>query len=154
MIVCKRCGFSLAETARFCSQCGRAVNYTPTPKKRGNGQGTAIKRGKTWTGFRPGYSYHDENGVKHRVRPSKGGFLTKKDALAWAAGSRTDCNAPAPRSVWKNSEYRSGASIRQSRSTGGLMSRMPNPLHTISVMADYAVTRTRRGALRALRDSC
>lgn len=99
MEVCKRCGFSLAETYLFCPQCGRAVNYTPTAKKRGNGQGTAIKRGKTWTGFKAGYSYHDENGTRHRVRPSKGGFATKKDALAWAAGSQAEDGAPAPRLV-------------------------------------------------------
>ena len=53
-------------------------------RKRGNGQGTAIRRGKTWTGFRPGYQYVDDDGL-HRVRPSKGGFATKKAALEWAA---------------------------------------------------------------------
>ena len=96
---CKKCGAVLPETALYCPQCGRAVNYTPTPKKRGNGQGTAIKRGKTWTGFKPGYSYHDENGVKHRVRPSKGGFATKKDALAWASSGAADPVGTAPRLV-------------------------------------------------------
>jgi integrase len=101
MEVCKRCGFSLAETYLFCPQCGRAVSYSYThaPKKRGNGQGTAIKRGKTWTGFKPGYSYHDDNGKKHRVRPSKGGFATKREALAWASGSGADDGAAAPRLI-------------------------------------------------------
>ena len=96
---CKRCGFSLAETYLFCPRCGRAVNYTPTPRKRGNGQGCAIKRGKTWTGFKSGYSYHDENGVKHRVRPSKGGFPTKKEALVWASGADVPDGSPAPRLI-------------------------------------------------------
>lgn len=82
---CRKCGCELPEGANFCFSCGRAVNYTPTRKKRGNGTGTAIKRGKTWTGFSPGYSFLDENGKKHRVRPSKGGFATKKEALAWAS---------------------------------------------------------------------
>ena len=96
---CKKCGAVLPETALFCPQCGRAVNYTPAARKRGNGQGTAIKRGKTWTGFKPGYSTTDENGKKHRVRPSKGGFATKKEALAWASYNATGSDDPAPRLI-------------------------------------------------------
>ena len=96
---CKKCGAVLPESARYCPQCGRAVNYTPTARKRGNGQGTAIKRGKTWTGFRAGYVTHDENGKKHRVRPSKGGFATKKDALAWASGAVDTVTGEAPKLI-------------------------------------------------------
>ena len=99
MEACKKCGCTLPELARFCPQCGKAVNYTPTPKKRGNGQGTAIRRGKTWTGFKPGYVFHDENGKKHRVRPSKGGFATKKEALSWASAETASANDPAPRLI-------------------------------------------------------
>ena len=96
---CKKCGAVLPESALYCPQCGRAVNYTPTPKKRGNGQGTAIKRGKTWTGLRAGYVTHDENGKKHRIRPSKGGFATKKDALAWASGAVDAVSGEAPKLI-------------------------------------------------------
>ena len=99
METCKKCAAVLPETALFCPQCGRAVNYAPTPKKRGNGQGTAIKRGKTWTGLKPGYKYTDENGKRHRVRPSKGGFPTKKDALAWASSGADASADPAPRLI-------------------------------------------------------
>lgn len=99
MEACKKCGAVLPETARFCPQCGRAVNYTQTPRKRGNRQGTAIKRGKTWTGFKPGYSFHDENGKKHRVRPSKGGFPTKRDALAWASSGGPEQDGAAPKLI-------------------------------------------------------
>jgi len=57
--------------------------------------GTAIKRGKTWTGLAPGYTFTDEEAKIHRVRPSKGGFSTKKDALLWAS-SQTGSIAPLP----------------------------------------------------------
>jgi len=81
-MICQKCGCELPKDANFCYQCGRAVNYTPTKKKRGNGQGTAIKRGKTWTAICNAATYHDgEKTIRKRV--SKGGFPTKRDALAY-----------------------------------------------------------------------
>lgn len=97
-LVCAKCGCGLPQGAKFCFLCGRAVDYTPKKKKRGNGQGTAIKRGKTWTGIATGYSYTDENGNTKRVRPTKGGFPTKKAALAWAT-SGEEKEKPLPRLI-------------------------------------------------------
>lgn len=84
-MICRYCHQSVAD-APFCGLCGKRQEILRAGKKRGNGQGTALKRGKTWTGIRPGYRFSDENGF-HRVRPSKGGFATKKDALEWASSS-------------------------------------------------------------------
>ena len=84
-MICRYCHQSVVD-APFCGLCGRRQEILRTGKKRGNGQGTALKRGKTWTGIRPGYRFSDENGF-HRVRPSKGGFATKKEALEWASSS-------------------------------------------------------------------
>lgn len=84
MNTCKKCNGSLPDGAKFCPWCGKAQEQTATKRKRGNGQGTAYKRGKTWEAARPGYRYTDENGT-HRVRPRKGGFATKREALEWAS---------------------------------------------------------------------
>lgn len=84
-MICRYCHQSVVD-APFCCLCGRRQEILRTGKKRGNGQGTALKRGKTWTGIRQGYRFSDENGF-HRVRPSKGGFATKKEALEWASSS-------------------------------------------------------------------
>ena len=77
---CKRCGSNLPENALYCPFCGRGINIPPTPKKRGNGQGTAIKRGKTWTAIANVATYWEDGRLK-RKRVSKGGFKTKKEAL-------------------------------------------------------------------------
>lgn len=84
-MTCTKCGTELPEEAKYCFACGRAVDWTPTRKKRGNGQGTAYKRGRTWTGQAPGYSYVGADEKRHFVRPTKGGFATKKEALNWAS---------------------------------------------------------------------
>lgn len=81
-MLCKKCGAELPENARYCPMCGRAVNYTSTPRKRGNGQGTAIKRGKTWTAICSVASYVEDDKLK-RIRRTKGGFATKREALAY-----------------------------------------------------------------------
>lgn len=99
-MICKRCGAELPEIARYCMLCGRAVDYTPAPKRRGNGQGCAYKRGKVWEGCAPGYTYTttDADGTvtTHRRRPRKSGFPTKKAALEWAASFRGVSAAEPP----------------------------------------------------------
>jgi len=105
-MTCTKCGTELVEGALYCHMCGRAADWQPSRKKRGNRQGTARKRGKTWTGYSPGYSYTevdaDGNAKVHRVRPSKGGFRTKAEALAWAANaSPADRQAPTLEHLWQ-----------------------------------------------------
>lgn len=53
------------------------------PRARGNGQGTAFKRGSTWTAQVTIGITKDENGkiIKRQYR-TKGGFKTKREALA------------------------------------------------------------------------
>ena len=100
-MTCKKCGSELAENWLVCPFCGKAVYTTTTTKKRGNGQGTAIKRGSTWTGIRAGYDYHDEDGKYHRRRPTKGGFKTKKEALLWACNDEDVIVVPKLVDLWE-----------------------------------------------------
>ena len=82
-MICQKCGCELPDNANYCFMCGRAVNYTPTPRKRPNGAGTVFKRGKTWTAQVTKYIYTDAQGVKKRKYATKGGFRTKKEGLAY-----------------------------------------------------------------------
>ena len=81
-MLCKKCNVELPEGANFCPFCGISVKKperTPGRKSRGNGTGSAYKRGKTWcaaicTGV---------NADGNCIRRVKGGFKTKKEALAY-----------------------------------------------------------------------
>ena len=82
-MICRSC-HKTAPDGPYCALCGKPQEIRRQGHKRGNGQGTAYKRGKTWTGVRAGYQYQDEDG-NHRKRQTKGGFATKKEALEWAS---------------------------------------------------------------------
>lgn len=86
-MICRYC-HKTAPDGLYCIFCGKRQDVPRQAHKRGNGQGTAYKRGKTWTGVRAGYQYADEEG-NHRKRQTKGGFATKKDALEWASTKTT-----------------------------------------------------------------
>lgn len=84
---CRKCGREFPDGAPFCCWCG--VRQTREEHQNANGEGTAYKRGSTWT-------------VKVRVwQPeyrclTKGGFRSKKEALAAAADLRASLlNRPA-----------------------------------------------------------
>lgn len=84
MAYCRKCKVPLPEDAKFCHICG--TNQNPEKQRktrtRGNGTGTAFKRSNgTWTALKTLEWKIDEDGKKHRVTASKGGFKTKKEAL-------------------------------------------------------------------------
>lgn len=84
-MICPRCHKDIPDDALICCYCGRhIVIQRSATKKRGNGTGTAYKRGSTWTVRISSTSGTDENGKLIRSRPTKGGFKTKGEALAYA----------------------------------------------------------------------
>lgn len=75
---CRKCAAQLPAGSAYCCFCGAA--QTPRPKgvkRRGNGEGTAVKRGSTYTAI---YTYYAGG---RRITRTKGGFARKKDALAY-----------------------------------------------------------------------
>ncbi len=82
---CRKCRAEAPDGANYCPKCGAKLTVDPGVKSRGNGQGTAIKRGKTWTAVWSAPRYVGEDGKVHYPRKWKGGFATKKAALAYAS---------------------------------------------------------------------
>ncbi len=74
---CRKCKAVLPSGARFCPQCGKDLAPKRAGKRvRGNGMGTAYKRGRTWTASYT-YGWEDDKPLKR----TKGGFATKREAL-------------------------------------------------------------------------
>lgn len=87
------------------------------PKSRGNGQGTAYKRGKTWTACVVIDWRFPSDPSKPRVpvKRTKGGFSTKKDAIAYcptllAGGYERPKDAPRLSYYWK--QYSENAMLK------------------------------------------
>lgn len=103
---CKKCGTEITlETAAFCPMCGTRIGHPPPHKQgkkhRGNGQGTVIRRNKTYTAIITVGSYYDEKNDKVvRKRVSKGGFTTKKEAYNYIPTLRDQVyGAPPPKDI-------------------------------------------------------
>lgn len=83
---CVKCKKDIPGGALFCPWCGKKQTATKKAgQRRGNGQGTAYRRGKTWTaqvviGWRlPA----DDSGHPIPIKRTKGGFPTKRAALEY-----------------------------------------------------------------------
>ena len=83
-IRCKKCKAEIIPGASFCHVCGAKQGTGRKARTRGNGQGTVYQLpNKTWQAeYTAGYEV-DASGKKHRLRRTKAGFKTKKDALAY-----------------------------------------------------------------------
>lgn len=83
---CIKCKKVLPDGAAYCCWCGKKqVPTKQTVRTRGNRQGSAYQRGKTWTARWTERSYIDADGKFHQRRKTKGGFSSKRAALQYAA---------------------------------------------------------------------
>lgn len=89
---CIRCAEEITiENALYCPYCGASQiikkNTERRTKQRGNGTGTAFKRGKTWTAsVVVGWKLpEDPSKPKYPVKKTRGGFATKRDALNYCS---------------------------------------------------------------------
>jgi len=81
-MICIRCHRESPIEAPFCPWCGAAQQQKQAAKQRGNGQGTAYKRGKTWTArICIGWRTDQATGKLKPVHRCSGGHKTKKAAL-------------------------------------------------------------------------
>ena len=84
---CQKCRTPVPESAIYCPQCGKKL-FTEQKKRRtksrGNGTGTAFKRGNTWTAqvVYDRVYVADDKPLKKLTR-SKGGFKTREAALQY-----------------------------------------------------------------------
>lgn len=79
-MICRKCGLPIPDGSLFCNLCGtKQAAPKQSVKRRGNGQGTAYKRGRTWTVAVTVGKY--DTGAAKRLR--KGGFKTKREALEY-----------------------------------------------------------------------
>lgn len=115
---CRKCRADIPDGSKFCLNCGIKQEIKRNVKSRGNGQGSAIKRGNTWAAVWTEKYFVDENGGLHQKRRWKSGFKTKTAALAFAANPVTSTKkAPTLRSYWAGWEKSDMRDLSASKQT-------------------------------------
>ena len=122
-MLCTKCKTDLRPGAVFCDRCGKKIlsQKKSRVKSRGNGTGTAFKRGSTWTAqvvvkyedLPPFDENNPENALpRKKITRSKGGFKTRDEALRYCQilknGPQKPALAPMLSEYWetfKNGQY-------------------------------------------------
>ena len=127
---CPSCRATPPADAVFCPQCGKKLTATKKSrtKSRGNGTGTAFKRGSTWTAqvvvkyedLPPFDENNPENALpRKKITRSKGGFRTRDEALRYCAilkaGPEKPKQAPALSHYWETFENGKYTSLSESK---------------------------------------
>lgn len=93
---CIKCGADLPQGALYCPMCGKKQTAQTNPEKkrtgrsRPNGTGSVYRRGKTWECATVlGYVIQPD-GKRKAIRPTKGGFKTKKEAMEYLPKLKED----------------------------------------------------------------
>lgn len=93
---CIKCGADLPQGALYCPMCGKKQTAQTNPEKkrpgrsRPNGTGSVYRRGKTWEcAIVLGYVIQPD-GKRKAIRPTKGGFKTKKEAMEYLPKLKED----------------------------------------------------------------
>ena len=92
-MLCRKCKGELPDSAIFCPWCGARQDVKRSSRLRGNGMGSAYKRGKTWTAVViMDWKIDAESGSKKKlpIKRTQGGFKTKREALEYIPTLRND----------------------------------------------------------------
>jgi len=108
-MLCRKCNREAPEGAVYCPFCGRPLQPKRSTHKRGNGLGSAYKRGNSWESRIVVRYDVVEGSDPPRKRPvwrTKGGFKTKREALEYCQVLKSEYNkpkGPAPQLIdyWK-----------------------------------------------------
>lgn len=100
---CRKCRREIPEGSAYCNFCGAKQTVSKRkPRARGNGAGSAIRRGKSWTAVWTEARYLGDDDKVHYKRRWKGGFASKTEALAFAANPTPDAEkTPTLRHYYK-----------------------------------------------------
>lgn len=141
MALCVKCSKDIPDGALFCPWCGKPQQpqKRTLSHRRGNGQGTAYKRGRTWTamvitGYRPG-----ADGKLMAIKRTKGGFQSKTEALRYcpvllAGGIELRSEAPRLREYWDTYERGELGNLSKSKQTAYRIAwKKLKPLHDVRV---------------------
>ena len=117
---CRKCKKPLPEEAAYCPWCGAKQDATRQRHKRGNGLGTAYKRGSTYTARVVVGWKHDEEGKSRPVYRTQGGFKSRRDALNYCSllksnGYTRPTSAPQMQSYWETYERGELAQLSKSK---------------------------------------
>jgi integrase len=107
-MICRnnKCKAEIAETP-FCPLCGtKQEAQAHKPKARGNGTGSVYKRGETWVAAVV-VGKKKVDGKLRQIRKKKGGFKTKKEAVAYLSDLLNGTAAEAARAVTLDSLWES-----------------------------------------------
>lgn len=146
-MTCPKCGKQVPDGSAFCNHCGKKLitEKRKSVKVRGNGQGTAIKRGRTWTAVvtMDWIMPNDPAKPKIPIRKSKGGFATKAEAIAYcpvlkAGGVAKPEEAPRLSDYWKT--YSNGPMLKISKGKQSAYRTAWNKLKTIHDVRVDALT--------------
>ena len=118
---CTKCKAELVPGAIFCHICGKKLTTQKMSrtKSRGNGTGTAFKRGSTWTAqvVVDRVVVAEDKPLK-KITRSKGGFKTRDEALRYCpilkSGPQKPKEAPTLQHYWDT--YETGAFTALSKS--------------------------------------
>jgi integrase len=120
---CRKCKREIPDDAIYCPYCSIAQAPKKGRKLRGNGTGSAYKRGKTWTAvYIAGWKMAKGKGDKEHLVPvplTKGGFKTKKEALDYIPTLRDSQKKPDATTLaalfksWSENELLTKSSSKQ-----------------------------------------
>lgn len=123
-MICKKCRRDMPSDALFCPYCGLSLNPRKNTHKRGNGQGSAYKRGISWEA-RVVVGWKLRYGMKATpIWRTKGGFRTKREALEYCAILRQNKpKATAPQiieywNIYQSNELEKLSKSKQTAYTG------------------------------------